>query len=96
MVTATLTMHPRSSTLDLSVVDALRMAESCASGDRELPSHSLPHYSVRFNSQIVELTLVDLIHDPLVASLNRADGVSFETYMQLLLSAARVKAESLS
>lgn len=92
-MTATLTTHPRSSTFDVSVVDALRMAESCASGDRELSSHPLSHHSGRFNSPIVELTLVDLIHDPLVASLNRADGVSFETYMQLLLSAARVKAE---
>ncbi|MES5100035.1 hypothetical protein ABUK73_17555 [Agrobacterium sp. BA1120] len=94
-MTATLTTHPRSSAFDWSVIDALRIADNCASGDQELPLHSLPHHSVRFNSPIVELTLIDLIHDPLIASLNRADGVSFETYMQMLLSAARVKAERL-
>ncbi|AUC13487.1 hypothetical protein SZ54_5006 [Rhizobium sp. UR51a] len=90
---ATLTTNQRASTFDVSVIDALEMAENRASGDQGLRSHSLPNHPLRFNSPIVELTLMDLIHDPLVASLNRADGVSFETYMQLLLSAASVNAE---
>ncbi|OAE49233.1 hypothetical protein A7J57_01055 [Agrobacterium tumefaciens] len=90
---ATLTTHQGASTFDVSVIDAFRMAENRASGDQGLPSHSLPNHPLRFNSPIAELTLMDLIHDPLVASLNRADGVSFEAYMQLLLSAASVNAE---
>ncbi|WP_313602664.1 hypothetical protein [Rhizobium sp.] len=38
----------------------------------------------------IELSLRDLIHDPLVAAVNRADGISADAYAQLLQSAARV------
>jgi|GEM_PF-4314385 len=38
----------------------------------------------------IELSLRDLMHDPLVAAVNRADGVSADAYAQLLQSAARV------
>lgn len=38
----------------------------------------------------IELSLTDLMHDPLVAAVNRADGISADSYAQLLQSAARV------
>lgn len=37
-----------------------------------------------------EMSVEDFINDPLVALLNRADGVSWRSYAQLLESAARV------
>jgi hypothetical protein len=85
----------RSPAFDGSVIDTHSLTGNCLVGDPAESLTSLLDHRSRPNSQFVELTLVDLIHDPLVASLNRADDVTFETYMQLLLSAARRNAKRL-
>lgn len=42
-------------------------------------------------SCVVELSLRELINDPLIALLNRADSISRESFSQLMLSAARLE-----
>ncbi len=39
-----------------------------------------------------EMTFEEIVYDPMIANLNRVDGISTETFVQLLDSASRVTA----
>lgn len=87
-----MTTHVAEIGLSLEIIDGvndLHGVDDIVAGDIRIWSRCAAY---RADFCFVELSLTDLIHDPIVAAVNKADKVSREAYMQLLLSAARLEA----
>lgn len=86
-MTVSQTSQPQSSVLDTSPACPLSVT-GCRVEDSERRENSGKE-SGHSTSTCLEITVMDLIQDPLVDLVNRADGVSNEAFAELLLSAAR-------
>jgi hypothetical protein len=89
IMTAEQTRQPESPVIGAPLGDGMSVAQAvCSDGNRLAVTSDL---GLRIRASVVELTLSDLIHDPMIAIINRADGISSDTFAQLLMSAARLE-----